>query len=538
MHQITSSTPHENASQEANIVQKKNNGTYQSLQGKKAPIQAKQRLVQRKQKPKPHKAKQRPVQRKQAYQPHQAKQQPVQRNAQPKPDNDLKTQMGNQYGVNLSGFKEHQNSSFPGSVGAVATIQGKDIHYAPGQYTTQNRKHELGHAIDNTVNGTPKGDKVVNGQTIDTTREKAADKIAETPIQRKETASLAHPTQTKDTVIQRQVKWDKPSDDLRDIGDEDGFGKAKKLVDIFKDDPAVVLISTKSSKNNAIKDIKDTILDANVDTDGLLSRFLDEVITYGNALGPDTVYGGLDNYDEMRAGLGVECLKAIYGNFDELFENEIERNGDFTDWGVWSGTVSDYMDINVADFLNIEQHEDQETRDIVGPKLRAWLNEKLLDGADDKESVTDFVDFAASVDDTFGKWLIEVLANNIAHHWITNYQQFIAATPDHAQLKADIIANLITRFTLSTTYNTAWGPGAEFLVDAPGGKQTQYDQKACVHTHYDNTNNLTMAHAKLWHKRKQTGGTLQIIPLGNISGIALAGAANGATQVGHPYNQL
>lgn len=130
---------------------------YQSKEGQKPPIQANQSHIS-------------------------AKQQPVQRQ---KNNHDLKSQMGNQYGVDLSGFKEHKDSAFPGSVGALATIQGKDIHYAPGQFTENNRKHELGHAIDNTLNGTPKGDKVVNGQSIDTTREKVADKIAETPLQRK-----------------------------------------------------------------------------------------------------------------------------------------------------------------------------------------------------------------------------------------------------------------------------------------------------------------------------------------------------------------
>lgn len=92
----------------------------------------------------------------------------------------------NQYGVDLSEYQEQPNSSFPASVGATATIQGKNIHYAPGEYTEKNRKHELGHAIDNAKNGTPKGDQIINGQLVDTTREKAADKIAETPLQRKE----------------------------------------------------------------------------------------------------------------------------------------------------------------------------------------------------------------------------------------------------------------------------------------------------------------------------------------------------------------
>lgn len=95
---------------------------------------------------------------------------------------DLKTQMGATHGVDLSGIKEIPNSSFPASVGALATIQGNRIHYAPSQFTTANRRHELGHAIDNAKNGTPKGDTIVNGKNVDTTRENAAQKIADTPF--------------------------------------------------------------------------------------------------------------------------------------------------------------------------------------------------------------------------------------------------------------------------------------------------------------------------------------------------------------------
>ncbi|OJJ19860.1 hypothetical protein BKI52_15375 [marine bacterium AO1-C] len=145
--------------------------------------------------------------------PIQAKQKPIQRNTkttqntvQRNQTDDLKTTMGNQYGVDLSGYTEHKDSSFPGTVGALATIQGKDIHYAPGQFTLQNRKHEFGHAIDNTLNGTPKGDMTIQGQNIDTTREAAADKIMNTPLQKKAKGSqgeMVQPTFSTGGSIQR-----------------------------------------------------------------------------------------------------------------------------------------------------------------------------------------------------------------------------------------------------------------------------------------------------------------------------------------------
>ena len=92
--------------------------------------------------------------------------------------------MGQQYGVDTSPINFTHNSPFPATVGAAATIQGKDIHLGPGQDTTENIKHEVGHYIDNSINGTPTGDAVVNGYNVDTTRESAADRLAGAPLQR------------------------------------------------------------------------------------------------------------------------------------------------------------------------------------------------------------------------------------------------------------------------------------------------------------------------------------------------------------------
>lgn len=86
--------------------------------------------------------------------------------------------MGEKYGVDTSGLISTHNSSFPEKLNAEATIQGTNIHFAPRQDTEYNIRHEVAHAIDNSINGTPKANKVINGQRIDTTREKVVDKMA------------------------------------------------------------------------------------------------------------------------------------------------------------------------------------------------------------------------------------------------------------------------------------------------------------------------------------------------------------------------
>ncbi len=108
-------------------------------------------------------------------------QSPVQR--QPSKSGEIAQAMGQQHGVDTSALTFKHNSSFPASVGAAATIQGKEIHFGPGHDSTKNIKHEVGHAIDNAINGTPKGDTVVNGQKVDATREAAADRMMNTPLQ-------------------------------------------------------------------------------------------------------------------------------------------------------------------------------------------------------------------------------------------------------------------------------------------------------------------------------------------------------------------
>lgn len=114
---------------------------------------------------------------------------PVQRKTQQASGNskfvELAQTMGQQHGVDTSPLKATHNSGFPSKVNADATIQGDKIDFAPGKDNEHTMKHEIGHYIDNTLNGTPKGDMAIGGQSIDTTREAAADKIADTPLQRK-----------------------------------------------------------------------------------------------------------------------------------------------------------------------------------------------------------------------------------------------------------------------------------------------------------------------------------------------------------------
>ena len=90
----------------------------------------------------------------------------------------IATSMGTSYGVDTSTLKATHNSSFPGKLNAEATIQGSNIHFGPGMDTDHNIRHEVAHAIDNAINGVPKGDQVINGQKIDTTRENVVDKMA------------------------------------------------------------------------------------------------------------------------------------------------------------------------------------------------------------------------------------------------------------------------------------------------------------------------------------------------------------------------
>ncbi|WP_299315835.1 hypothetical protein [uncultured Aquimarina sp.] len=91
---------------------------------------------------------------------------------------EIAASMGQQYGVDTSSLKATHNSSFPAKLNAEATIQGSQIHFAPGMDTDFHIKHEVAHAIDNTISGIPKGNKIVNGQNIDTTREDVVDKMA------------------------------------------------------------------------------------------------------------------------------------------------------------------------------------------------------------------------------------------------------------------------------------------------------------------------------------------------------------------------
>ena len=109
--------------------------------------------------------------------------------------------MGEKYGVDTSSLHPTHNSSFPAKLNAEATIQGSEIHFAPGMDTDYNIKHEVAHAIDNKLNGVPKGDKLVNGQTVDTTREKVIDRMVRgLVIQRKDVPDGTNSIVSKNVV--------------------------------------------------------------------------------------------------------------------------------------------------------------------------------------------------------------------------------------------------------------------------------------------------------------------------------------------------
>lgn len=165
-----------NQSVSANALQRKKRSqdsinrenTIQSKQGSLPTIQAKQRPIQ---------AKQTTIH---------SRHSPIQRKVSK--STIIAQTMGTQYGIDTSSLEFHHGSSFPGKVGAEATIQGNKIDFAPGKDTEYNIKHEIGHYIINTQRGTPpKADKTVNGQAINTIDEQAADKIADTPLQKKAT---------------------------------------------------------------------------------------------------------------------------------------------------------------------------------------------------------------------------------------------------------------------------------------------------------------------------------------------------------------
>ncbi|GAA4274036.1 hypothetical protein U6A24_01145 [Aquimarina gracilis] len=116
----------------------------------------------------------------------------------------IATSMGEKYGVNTSKLVATHNSPFPATLGAAATIQGNNIHFAPKMDTDHNIKHEVAHAIDNKLHGTPKGDKMINGHKVDTTREKVVDTMVKNTQQVKGTNSKnSAKEEVSDSPVQR-----------------------------------------------------------------------------------------------------------------------------------------------------------------------------------------------------------------------------------------------------------------------------------------------------------------------------------------------
>lgn len=182
-----------------------------------------------------------PIQTKEGKKPPiRAKHRPVQRNmgANHK-SSEIAQTLGQQHGVDTSPLQFKHNSSFPDTVNAEATIQGNKIDFASGKDTEANIKHEVGHYIVNTQRGTPpKADAQVNGQAVNTTDEVAADKIMNTPLQRKAdetgTQQMAGANQQSGIVQAKFKKGQKSADDLKPMSGD--INHENELKAIFRDD--------------------------------------------------------------------------------------------------------------------------------------------------------------------------------------------------------------------------------------------------------------------------------------------------------------
>ncbi|EAY26344.1 hypothetical protein M23134_04622 [Microscilla marina ATCC 23134] len=174
--------------------------------------------------------------------------------------------MGEQYGVDTSSLNINHNSSFPGTVNAEATIQGNKIDFAPGKDSEHNIKHEVGHFITNEKRGTPpKADAFVNGQPINTTDEKAADKIADAPLQRKTDTSFSNQNSQSNTPSSSPAPIQRLKDDDSNINISDlSYGQAHTYLTQVREKA----INGEAHPNLTVSDTDLALLQARVDTTG------------------------------------------------------------------------------------------------------------------------------------------------------------------------------------------------------------------------------------------------------------------------------
>ncbi len=240
--------------------------------------------------------------------------------------------MGAKHGVDTSGLVATHNSSFPGKLNAEATIQGNKIHFAPGMDTYHNIKHEVAHAIDNTLNGTPKGNREVNGYKVDTTREEIVDRMAKGPLR---------PVESSPLLIQRK-----------------GMGKEHGTLQL------------KQPTQKALN--KNTL----------------------NVVGEKHAISSADMTEQLRVEVGFANNFFKQGSNNNYWhENEIygdSSEAGFRNYGdspylIWIFLIADiYMGLaafkkNKQDKSNVLENEDKEIEEIFKPMLAGkGINEKML----------------------------------------------------------------------------------------------------------------------------------------------------------------
>ncbi|EAY30848.1 eCIS core domain-containing protein [Microscilla marina] len=170
MHKNQSNEAQEQSTPPQIVQQKKAPGAKQTKESGKLPIQAKQQVVQRKDKTPP---------------PIQAKQRPVQRQTGGVNEAQVKANVSSLTGTDVSDAQVHYNSSLPTQMKAEATAQGNQVHLAPGK--ERHLGHELTHVAQQKQGRVQPTIQANNGVGInnDPKLEKEADDVGAKAMQMK-----------------------------------------------------------------------------------------------------------------------------------------------------------------------------------------------------------------------------------------------------------------------------------------------------------------------------------------------------------------
>ncbi|MCK9200420.1 MAG: DUF4157 domain-containing protein [Gallionella sp.] len=364
------------------------------------------------------------------------------------PDN-LKSGIESLSGMSMDNVKVHYNSSQPAQLNALAYAQGTDIHVAPGQ--EQHLPHEAWHVVQQAQGRVKPTMQMKEGVPVNDDRslEHEADVMGAKAMQlhRSGKSAFESSTHNSDSPVQRILREKKKNGDYEVIEPESQAGFINLYATFMSQDLSVLVDGKTVGRASVISVLKETAVD------------------------------GASVHAELQKS--VMTSKAYAEITNATLKTSLAEH------------IAEQMNSTVTDIGG----EDEVIGTAGYTEVTDWVDEKL-EPLDSAKTVGEIA--AVTIPIQWHEDMAQIVYD-LTKEQFYGQEEVIAQpyVPPFKALIKDVDDGEIEEFKFVRKYGQNTVPGAEFTVEAPDEKKTEYSGKAVLHTHYpSDTDEPNYAHTK------------------------------------------